>query len=117
MFEKITSVVKRLIGFGKSVVSEVDGTGSASRSIGLIVAVVSMGALVAQVCIHHALPAPEQLYGLSSLVAAGSGAYAANKVGGTKPPSQPSQPSRPNQPNQPSQAAQPTIVTPPEGGH
>lgn len=80
MFERITTTVKTALGFGRSVLSERDGTGSASRSIGLIVTIGSIGVLVAHVWMHHSLPAPEQLYGLSALIAAGSGAYATNKI-------------------------------------
>lgn len=115
MIAEITSLVKRLTGFGKSVISEVDGTGSSSRMIGLIVALASMGVLIAHVCIHHALPEPAQLGGLSSLVAAGSGAYAANKLTGSSAPSTPAVPTQPKQTAQPSNDL--PIITPPEGGH
>lgn len=118
MIAEITSLVKRLTGFGKSVVSEVDGTGSSSRMVALIVALGSIGVLVAHVCIHHSLPEPGQLGGLSSLVAAGSGAYAANKFTGNSVPNTPNQP---NQTYQPVQVYQPSsqlpIIDAPEGGH
>lgn len=78
---QLTAKGKALVNFGKSVLSESDGTGSASRTIGLTVTFGAIGVLIAVVWINHSLPTADQLYGLAALVTAGSGAYLGNKFG------------------------------------
>lgn len=80
MFEKIITYVKAGIAFGKQVAMGNDGMGSASRVIALVVVTTCMGVLITHVAICRSLPSADQMYGLSALIAAGSGAYATNKI-------------------------------------
>lgn len=97
MFSKLVSSFKEVIAWGKEVATESStGVASASRVVALMVSTGVVGVLIAHVCIHRSLPDAPQMYGLSSLVGAASGAYAANKIagngnGGNPPPQEPPQ--------------------------
>lgn len=80
MFQKITDSFKRLVAFIQSILSERNGTGSASRTIGVLVAVAGIGVLIAHVAMRHELPSRDQMTGLGLLIASGSGAYVANQA-------------------------------------
>lgn len=78
---RLASTGKALVGYGKSVCSERDGTGSSSRVVALTVTFTTVGVLIAFVVLQHTLPTADQLYGLSALVMAGTGAYIGNRMG------------------------------------
>lgn len=105
---KVITIGQRVIGWGKEVATGNDGMGSASRVIALMVATTVVGCMIAHVAMNHGLPTSEQMYGLSALIAAGTGAYATNRIRrdarGWDDPNQ-------NQPN-----GQPPKADPPPGG-
>ena len=80
MFEKITTIVKQGIAWGREIATGNDGMGSASRVVVLMVTSTVSGVLIAHVAMNHSLPASDQMYGLSAILAAGAGAYATNKI-------------------------------------
>lgn len=80
MFTKIITLIKSGIAWGREVATGNDGMGSASRVVVLFVTTVTMGVLIAHVCMNHGLPSADQMYGLSALLASGAGAYATNKI-------------------------------------
>ena len=82
MWSKVFIGCKFIGKWCKTVASERDGTGSSSRIIALIVVGVTMGCMIAFFAYHKALPTSEQMYAMSALVAAGTGAYVSNKFGG-----------------------------------
>jgi hypothetical protein len=79
MFTKIIEIIKSGISWGKQVATGNDGMGSASRVVALIVTPVTMGVLIAHVCMNHGLPSSEQLYGVAALIGTGCGAFAIGK--------------------------------------
>lgn len=81
-WSKIFPGLKVMAGWCKTVVSEADGTGSSSRIIAMIVTGVTMGCMIAFFVYHKELPTAHQMYAMSALVAAGTGAYIGNKLGG-----------------------------------
>ncbi len=83
-FSKITEATKSVVSWGKEVASDNNGIGSTSRMVALVVAFSACGVLIAHVWIHHGLPEPNQMYGLSAIIAAGCGAYATGKLGGPR---------------------------------
>jgi hypothetical protein len=80
MVKKIISIIKRAVLWVKSIASESDGTGSASRVAKLIIVISSMVALLAVVWFKHDLPSADQLSALAKVIAAGSVAYTANQL-------------------------------------
>jgi hypothetical protein len=100
---KVITIGQKFIGWGREVATGNDGMGSASRVIALSVAFTVVGVLIAHVCMNHGLPTSEQMYGLSALIAAGTGAYATNKI-------------RRDSRGQDDQNNQPPPPPPPQGG-
>jgi hypothetical protein len=82
MWSKIFQGCKIVGGWCKTVASERDGTGSSSRIIALLVAGITMGCMIAFFVYHKELPTANQMYAMSTLVAAGTGAYIGNSIGG-----------------------------------
>lgn len=80
MLDKITGIVKRGVAWARDCAAERDGTASSSRVVMLLVTPTVVGVLIAHVVIHHGLPAADQMYGLSAILATGAGAYATNKI-------------------------------------
>lgn len=79
-FGKIIEVAKKAFVWGKEVATGDDGLGSSSRVVLLMVSTTIVGVLIAHVCMNHGLPSADQMYGLSALLAAASGAYATTKI-------------------------------------
>jgi hypothetical protein len=80
MIKKIISIVKRVVLWVKSIVSESDGSGSASRVGKLLIVSTCCVALLAVVWFKHDLPSADQLSALAKVIAAGSVAYTANQL-------------------------------------
>lgn len=78
--KEVITLGHKIVGWGKEVATGNDGMGSASRVVALMMTTTVAGTLIAHVCMNHGLPTSEQMYGLSALVAAGTGAYASNKI-------------------------------------
>lgn len=72
--------ILKLSTFAKSVASEADGSGSASRVVALLVTVACMAALLLTVYYQHNLPSEDQLIGLAYVLACGVGAYGVNQI-------------------------------------
>lgn len=66
----------------RTVVSEVDGTGSTSRLCFLLITLTVCGITIAHFCVSRKLPDEGTLIGLSSLVTAGGAGYGINKIAG-----------------------------------
>lgn len=81
MWSKIFQMGKTVAGWCKTVASERDGTGSSSRIVALLVTGVTMGCMIAFFAYHKELPSASQMYAMSTLVAAGTGAYIGNRFG------------------------------------
>lgn len=79
MFEKITTIVKGGMAWGREFATGNDGIGSASRVVALIVTTTVSGTLIAHICLNHGLPDAGQLYGLAAMITAGCGAFAVGK--------------------------------------
>lgn len=78
--KKISDAFKKLVAWGKSVYSERDGSGSASRvHTGLIVIGV-VAVLVIYVWFKRDLPSTDQMGGLAKILGVGTGSYGVNKL-------------------------------------
>lgn len=78
--KKFISIIKRAIIWIKSIASESDGSGSASRVGKLLIISTCCVALLAVVWFKHDLPGADQLSALAKVIAAGSVAYTANQL-------------------------------------
>jgi hypothetical protein len=74
------AAMKALASWVRSVLSEKDGTGSASRVVKWMIASTCCLALLAVVCFKHDLPSADQLSALAKVIAAGSTAYVFNQL-------------------------------------
>lgn len=74
------AAVKSLVAWVRSVLSEKDGTGSASRVVKWMIASTCCLALLSVVWFKHDLPTADQLSALAKVIAAGSAAYAFNQI-------------------------------------
>jgi len=72
--------LKKLVAFGKEVISEPKGTGSNSRVVALLCALGAFLSLLGYLIYKHDLPTGDQLKGLAEFVGGGSVGYGANKV-------------------------------------
>lgn len=84
-FSMLKNLFQKTVAWGKEVATGNDGMGSTSRVVVLLVSTTVVGVLIAHVAMNHGLPMADQMYGLSALLAAGSGAYASNKIRGFDP--------------------------------
>jgi hypothetical protein len=75
----MTDWLKKAWGWLKSIPSESNGTGSASRIALLMIAATVCGVLIAHVWIHRTLPDKDTLEGLAALCSVGMGSYGLNK--------------------------------------
>jgi hypothetical protein len=81
------TIVPKALNWLKSVSSEPDGNGSASRIIGISMTFTLIGLMIAFFCFTHGLPSPEQFYGMTALLGAASSSYVSNKLSNIgKPP-------------------------------
>jgi hypothetical protein len=80
MIKKVIGLIKKAIAWGKSVASESDGTGSASRVVKLLLASTCSAALLLYVFFKHDLPSADQLSALAKIIGAGSLGYVANMI-------------------------------------
>lgn len=78
--KKFIENVKKLVEWLKSVASESDGSGSASRVVKLCITATCCASLLLVVLFKHDLPSAEQLKGLAQVIGMGSAAYALNQL-------------------------------------
>jgi hypothetical protein len=76
--KKIIEAAKRLVAFVKSILSERDGSGSASRAFKLMIGGSCCLCLVLVTVWNRQLPSPDQLKALAEVIGAGSAAYIGN---------------------------------------
>lgn len=93
-FKQIGTKAGKVIAFIKSIFSESDGMGSASRTAKLTIIFTSMACLVFVVIVKKDLPTAEQLTALAKVIGAGSVAYVGNQIAGAinKTPDEPDPP-------------------------
>lgn len=80
MWQKLKEFLIKHLGWFKSILSEHDGTGSASRWALFILVLTVCGVLIYSVAVHHELPSRDTLLGLSSLAGIGAGGYGVNRI-------------------------------------
>jgi hypothetical protein len=80
LIRRVFTAAKAIVLWAKSILSEKDGTGSASRVVKWMIASTCCLALLCVVWFKHDLPSADQLSALAKVIAAGSAAYAFNQI-------------------------------------
>jgi len=80
MLSKLREWFEKLCTFAKSVASERNGTGSASRVVFIIVASGAMLTLLLYVYLRRELPESDKLSALAKIIGSGASGYLGNQI-------------------------------------